>query len=266
MNPSSADLRQWTAFLNLLSHYQDADASIYDALAKGYDRFVNHWDGSFALPALKALFAEMLARLPLRPQILDAGCGTGRQIPDIIKYFDPEFTVGIDQSPKMLEVAGRKFGGGRIRFVQGDLKELPFRDESFDAVIAVWVLETMSSPRRAVQEFLRVLRPGGVIGFTFIHFPQPPDNTELRLQVAAGAVEETPSNHPFVSGPSIPHHNCDRSILRRFRNDLISVVTLGKCCPVESLLLPTPVEICNADEPVQSNCKITRTQTLNSHS
>jgi ubiquinone/menaquinone biosynthesis C-methylase UbiE len=51
-----------------------------------------------------------------------------------------------------------------VRFRQGSAYELPFPDASFDAVFSNALLEHLREPPRALQEFLRVLRPGGRVG------------------------------------------------------------------------------------------------------
>lgn len=52
---------------------------------------------------------------------------------------------------------------GMMRLVQADMTALPFRDASFDAVIAVHVFNFVSAWQQALQEILRVLRPGGTL-------------------------------------------------------------------------------------------------------
>src|SRR5439155_807663 len=49
----------------------------------------------------------------------------------------------------------------RVRIVRADAESLPFRDESFDAVVATEVLEHLDEPGRMLSEARRVLRPGG---------------------------------------------------------------------------------------------------------
>ena len=52
------------------------------------------------------------------------------------------------------------------------VQDLPFADGSFDAVVVcVWVIETVESPRAAMTEMLRVLRPGGALVYSFYSRP-----------------------------------------------------------------------------------------------
>jgi len=92
--------------------------------------------------------------------VLDVACGTG----DLAGMFDRTGAgrvVGLDFCEEMLELARLKFAGRRIEWVRGDAMELPFADGSFDVVSIAFGIRNVSQPRRALEEFVRVLRPGG---------------------------------------------------------------------------------------------------------
>jgi ubiquinone/menaquinone biosynthesis C-methylase UbiE len=92
---------------------------------------------------------------------LDAGCGTG--------FLSFELTArghrvtGIDFAPAMLGEARRKAAQSEaaVRFEEGDVEQLPFPPESFDFAISRHVLWTLPHPEAAIDEWIRVLRPGG---------------------------------------------------------------------------------------------------------
>lgn len=92
---------------------------------------------------------------------LDAGCGTG--------FLSLELAVrghrvtGVDFAPAMLAEARRKAAerGASIRFEEADAERLPFGDRSFDLVVSRHVLWTLPHPEAAIDEWKRVLRPGG---------------------------------------------------------------------------------------------------------
>lgn len=92
---------------------------------------------------------------------LDAGCGTG--------FLSFELTArghrvtGIDFAPAMLAEARRKAAqsDAAIRFEEGDVEQLPFPPHSFDLAISRHVLWTLPHPQAAIDEWIRVLRPGG---------------------------------------------------------------------------------------------------------
>lgn len=68
--------------------------------------------------------------------------------------------VGVDRSPGMLGLAGRRMPGGVVR---GDATRLPFAAASVDAVVIVWLLHLLPDPEPVLAEAARVLRPGGVL-------------------------------------------------------------------------------------------------------
>ena len=105
-----------------------------------------------------AALDKMLRRIDLQPgaDVLDAGCGTGQ---NSIWLREKGFNVtGADFSEFALEQARRAHG---IDFRLADLTDLPFADESFDAIFCIGVLMHVPQIERALQELVRVLRPGG---------------------------------------------------------------------------------------------------------
>lgn len=73
--------------------------------------------------------------------------------------------VGLDPSPKLLKDAGIKARGKNltVEFRRGDAENLPFEDDSFDHTIAMAVFQYVPNPLKAVKEFVRVTRPGGMV-------------------------------------------------------------------------------------------------------
>lgn len=70
----------------------------------------------------------------------------------------------LDSSAKVIAAAKRRLGEQkRVRFVEGDMHDLPFDDASFDAVMLMNGLPYASDPPRALSEAARVLRSGGVL-------------------------------------------------------------------------------------------------------
>jgi ubiquinone/menaquinone biosynthesis C-methylase UbiE len=92
---------------------------------------------------------------------LDAGCGTGFLSLELAAR--GHRVTGIDFAPAMLAEAERKAAehGASIRFEEADAEQLPFASGSFDLVISRHVLWTLPHPEAAIDEWIRVLRPGG---------------------------------------------------------------------------------------------------------
>jgi ubiquinone/menaquinone biosynthesis C-methylase UbiE len=95
---------------------------------------------------------ELAGLLPSGAAILDAGCAAGR---DCKLFWDRGFKVtGVDVSEGLIDVAHSNF------------LELPFEDKSFEAVWAhqsLLHLETPKDVQKALSEFHRILKPGGVL-------------------------------------------------------------------------------------------------------
>lgn len=98
------------------------------------------------------------------PRVLEAGVGTGISLP---YYSENSRVVGVDLSEQMLEKARRRVVEKGLRNVEQltvmDAERLEFPDDSFDAVAAVCVVNTAPNPELILEEFARVIRPGGEI-------------------------------------------------------------------------------------------------------
>ncbi len=97
--------------------------------------------------------------------VLDAGCGTGHYLPDLLK--NNIRVIGCDMSIGCLEICRERCDGvgiGRLSALRASVCNLPFASNSFDRVITRHVLQhiPLASERlRALEEFCRTLRPGG---------------------------------------------------------------------------------------------------------
>jgi SAM-dependent methyltransferase len=111
--------------------------------------------------------AYFLPYLRAGMRLLDVGCGPGSITLGLAEMIAPGEVVGIDVQRSQVEQAGALTvarGVANARFEVADIYQLPFPDESFDAVFAHAVLMHLNDPLRALQEMRRVLRPGGMAG------------------------------------------------------------------------------------------------------
>lgn len=92
-------------------------------------------------------------------RVLDAGCGQGE--PVLRRLAADVESVGVDLSREMLRLAADAAPGAAL--AQGEMTRLPFRRDAFDGVVAYWSLihVPLAGHRTAIEEFARVLRPGG---------------------------------------------------------------------------------------------------------
>src|SRR5918996_272413 len=112
----------------------------------------------------RALVQEALASQP-GDEVLDVGCGPGFYVVDILDIVGENGAVtGVDASPAMLAIAGRKAGDRpNVRLLEGEATKLPVGDASADRAISVQVFEYLSDVDvdAALAELMRVVRPGG---------------------------------------------------------------------------------------------------------
>jgi SAM-dependent methyltransferase len=135
------------------------------------DKKGNRWDREEFFRTGEREVAELdawLARLgvaPRRERALDFGCGVGRLTQALAGRFDE--VDGVDIAPSMIELAERlDRSGGRCRYHLNATADLAmFGDDRFDLVCSFLVLQHVRAgyARAYLREFLRVLRPGGVL-------------------------------------------------------------------------------------------------------
>jgi ubiquinone/menaquinone biosynthesis C-methylase UbiE len=119
-------------------------------------------------------------------------------------------TVGIDFSPEMLELAGRLHP--ELEFREGDANALPFEDESFDVVVANFLMPHLSDLPGAVREAARVTRAGGRVGLTTWDAPQRTRFVGAVIDALAAAGASVPDDLP--AGPSIFQYSPDREFMK----------------------------------------------------
>ncbi len=99
-----------------------------------------------------------LARLSPDAQVLELGCGGGELLGHLERQV--RLAVGVDLSPQGLRLARR---AERVSALGARVEALPFRDGTFDAVVAQHLVEHLPEPIEAMLEWSRVMRPGAVL-------------------------------------------------------------------------------------------------------
>lgn len=131
------------------------DQPIYEQLYRFEDR---HWWFRGRRAVIRALLDG--AGLPPEPRLLDAGCGTGR---NLAEFGDPRTARGIDPSPQAVEFCRQR---GLEGVSVGRLEALPFGDAEFDLMLLCDVIEHVEDDVAALRELRRVSAPGGALVIT----------------------------------------------------------------------------------------------------
>jgi SAM-dependent methyltransferase len=163
------------ALLGLLAYWQLVIAEgthlgpkvvtlLYDLSAQAYERIKQYDPGDeqwfLGLPLARAL--ELIPA----PLVLDVATGTGRLPRAVLRQ--PPFggrVIGLDLSRRMLHQATKLTAqfADRLTYIWQDARNLPFDDDTFDAVTCLEALEFTPNPHTVLAELVRVLRPGGVL-------------------------------------------------------------------------------------------------------
>jgi phosphatidylethanolamine/phosphatidyl-N-methylethanolamine N-methyltransferase len=133
-------------------------------LNKAYARWAPVYDLVFGTVFERGRNASIAAAERIGGRILDVGVGTGISLPD---YQRTHRIVGVDYSEPMLRKAQERVAAQALDNVEllavMDAQRLGFADASFDVVIAQYVITAVPDPEATLDEFARVVRPGGEI-------------------------------------------------------------------------------------------------------
>ena len=169
-----------------------------------------------------------------RERALDFGCGPGRLTRALAQHFGS--SVGVDLSPRMVEVAQRLHADvENCRFLTGERVLDGFGDAEFDLVYSNLVLQHVSDPSAVaeyVAGFARVLRPGGLLAFQLL--------TELPV---LRRVQPRRRLYEALRAAGVP----PRTLFRRMRLDPIGLYAID-ATRVEATLTTAGAAVLRADE------------------
>jgi phosphatidylethanolamine/phosphatidyl-N-methylethanolamine N-methyltransferase len=134
------------------------------AIERAYARWAPIYDLVFGSVFERGRKAAIAAAERIGGRILEVGVGTGLSLP---QYRWTSRLTGIDLSTPMLRKAKARVAEHRLSNVDGlavmDARHLGFADAAFDVVVALYVITAVVEPEATLNEFARVLRPGGEI-------------------------------------------------------------------------------------------------------
>ena len=174
-------------------------AAHWESRAPTFDEDFGH---SIRTPAERAAWDRILALVLAGRRSLDAldvGCGTGFLALELAAR--GHRVSGVDFAPAMVARARRKAAdrGASIRFEEADAEQLPYASGSFDLVVSRHLLWTLPHPEAAIDEWIRVIRPGGrlvvVDGQFDVTTPAPAGSARLAAEYA-----EIGDQLPFLGG------------------------------------------------------------------
>ena len=103
--------------------------------------------------------------LPPNPRILDAGCGSGRNMVDLARRGP---VTGVELSDTSVRIAREREQG---EVIAGSVLEMPLEDASFELAVSLDVIEHLEDDVAALREMRRVVAPGGALLVTVPAYP-----------------------------------------------------------------------------------------------
>lgn len=125
--------------------------------------------------SLKRRARRIILGLDLKSEdtIIDLGCGDGFYLHLLKKLPIKLNLTGVDHDRKVLQNAEKNLKTKSIKLVNGDLTDIPFRNNSFQKAILTEVLEHIKDEKKALSEAHRILRPNGILVLTVPSFNFP---------------------------------------------------------------------------------------------
>jgi demethylmenaquinone methyltransferase/2-methoxy-6-polyprenyl-1,4-benzoquinol methylase len=145
--------------------------ALFAPLAPTYDRYARLL--SFGQdPRWRSYLVSRLGEVRPEHVILDVASGTGAVALEVVRRFGCR-VVGVDQSPEMIEVGGRRVAGSdRIELREARAEALPFDDATFDGLTFTYLLRYVDDPAATLRELARVVAPGAPVAMLEFAVPQ----------------------------------------------------------------------------------------------
>ena len=210
----------------------DQHTAFIGSVPENYDRYLG--------PALFEPYAsDMVERLNISAgaSVLELACGTGIVTRRLRDRLPPGVhLVATDLNEAMMTYAARKFRPDEaVQWKQADATNLPFPDESFNAVVCQFGLMFVPDKERAIREAYRVLNPGGTFLFSVWDAIEQNDLAYIAHTTISTFFDHDPPN--FYEVPFCLHDpEAIRSLLTKagFRDIKLSLLTLPSISPTAS--------------------------------
>ncbi len=148
-----------------MSRIKSGRQKYYDLFSNVYDTFIRLHSRKDEGGTRNFLVASAKCNRTSEPLILDICCGTGSVILAFSERYPEGLTIGCDFSHGMLRAAREKDTNESVHFIEGNAVNLPFADNTFDAVTCSHALYELKGRDRegALLEMKRVARQDGVV-------------------------------------------------------------------------------------------------------
>lgn len=223
-------------------------ANMFDDIAVKYD-FLNRFlsmgiDVQWRRKAIKRLEKEA------PQQLLDVATGTGDVALMAYKILSPEKITGVDISTGMLKIGREKVAkaglSDHIELLEADSAQLPFADNSFDAITVAFGVRNFQDLEKGLTEMRRVLKPGGrlvVLEFSRPHNAVFKGLYRFYMDVVTPGIgkmfshNKTAYSYLNKSAKAFPERNNFIHILNRvhFKDTRFKALTMGICCIYEGI-------------------------------
>ncbi len=153
-----------------ITPYKGSDLNKKKQVEQMFDTISSNYDGlnrviSFGIDVKWRKKVVKIVERSNPEQVLDIATGTGDLAINLAQTGASKI-VGLDLSEGMLAVGRKKIAdkklSAKIEMTQGDSEDLPFEDNSFDAITVAFGVRNFENLEKGLQEILRVLKPGGV--------------------------------------------------------------------------------------------------------
>lgn len=150
--------------------YKDSNLSKKEQVAKMFDTISGDYDGlnrviSFGIDVKWRKKVVKLVKAQQPKTILDIATGTG-DLAIAMADTNAEKIIGLDISSGMLEIGKEKVDNkgltSKIEMVLGDSENMPFEDDTFDAITVAFGVRNFENLKKGLKEILRVLKPNGI--------------------------------------------------------------------------------------------------------
>lgn len=216
-----------------ITPYKDSDLGKKEQVAQMFDNISENYDGlnriiSFGIDVKWRKKVVKLVRECKANNVLDIATGTGDLAINFAKNTNASKIVGLDISEGMLSVGKEKIAkeglSDRIEMVVGDSENLPFEDNSFDAITVSFGVRNFETLEKGLAEILRVLKPTGLFIILetsvptktpfkqFYHFHC---NNVLPLLGKMFSKEQSAYSYLSESAAHFPHGEALNNILRK---------------------------------------------------